>query len=719
LRHFWFNPHDPAFLRYAATEDMRNVSVIPIAGSTLKWAENRAKADTQKMIENCHRRWRCKIVNGRNAWSLYFQSAQDYNAWKSLMEAAGQGARAKPAMNADDAFWEARYGPKAGQHKEPFADPASPSPTGKSPTHVMVRVELPLCIGTVTLDVDSVDPRSVTMARLKERCVEAAHLELHAPIANEPDPEDVPSKITYSARVCPMCHCALRLPSRMTYKQEQMLCSDLSFFMLRRRSVIEGVKPVPLNGRPLHGPFLGSGVYPGPNDQALLRFLAFTPGTPVFSGVSGSISSTSSARVTPSVEDDYDMWVTLEDETLEAHLEKLLPTGLSGGKAWTVTYEMRASRELPVARFKVTVDEFVREVDASGEFSLYTLSVRQGFLEWQVKRRYADFADLHAGLVEDRVVNEWLNEGRPPKDSLVRRISLRAEPVLHVFPSLPPRKLATSRAVTMRQAEEQRLVELTAYLSAVLALPPIWQSPPVALLSFLGVLSTGEVDLKEHKSFRHKRMQGAERSMMNVLALKDVAEFGDLVLLRSLNRYSGLQRSVTGSVFDHVGMVIKRPRRRHYEFLEATGEGVTCFPLAERLEAYSRGFCDLIALRKVNFPRTKEALAALAMFANTVEGKPYSLSLTKLSVARMAKTKASQASYSASSQRNYFCSELCAEALKIMQVIDSPLSNSFFWPNSFDVGGDVEKLCKPGCSFGALTFIDCTVPEIGSSVEKV
>ena len=102
-----------------------------------------------------------------------------------------------------------------------------------------------------------------------------------------------------------------------------------------------------------------------------------------------------------------------------------------------------------------------------------------------------------------------------------------------------------------------------------------------------------------------------------------MAEFGDLILLRSLNRYSGLQRTVTGSVFDHVGLVIKRPRRRHYEFLEATGEGVTCFPLAERLEAYSKGFCDLIALRKVSFDRTKEKMALLANFASMVSFSIY------------------------------------------------------------------------------------------------
>jgi len=113
---------------------------------------------------------------------------------------------------------------------------------------------------------------------------------------------------------------------------------------------------------------------------------------------------------------------------------------------------------------------------------------------------------------------------------------------------------------------------------------------------------------------------------------------------------------------------------------------------------------------------------ALSSTFMQVEGKPYSLSLTKLAVARATKSRASAPNPTqsgGSSQKNYFCSELCAEGLKILGVIDSRLGNSYFWPNSFDVGGDVEKLCLPGCSFGSLTFIDCALPEIGSSVENV
>jgi hypothetical protein len=92
---------------------------------------------------------------------------------------------------------------------------------------------------------------------------------------------------------------------------------------------------------------------------------------------------------------------------------------------------------------------------------------------------------------------------------------------------------------------------------------------------------------------------------------------------------AGLQRKVLSCEYDHIGVVV---RRNHggYELLEATGEGVTSFPLEDRIHAYSQGFCDLIAIRKVHFDRTAEALVSLISFTDRVEGKPYKLSLGKL-----------------------------------------------------------------------------------------
>lgn len=55
---------------------------------------------------------------------------------------------------------------------------------------------------------------------------------------------------------------------------------------------------------------------------------------------------------------------------------------------------------------------------------------------------------------------------------------------------------------------------------------------------------------------------------------------------------STLQRTVTGSEYDHVGLVVPSSNRtsrgsaRQMMLLEATGEGVTVYPLAGRLRAY-------------------------------------------------------------------------------------------------------------------------------------
>lgn len=50
-------------------------------------------------------------------------------------------------------------------------------------------------------------------------------------------------------------------------------------------------------------------------------------------------------------------------------------------------------------------------------------------------------------------------------------------------------------------------------------------------------------------------------------------------MFRSKDRISKLQRSVTGSEWDHIAMVVKRPSSTMYSMLEATADGVTVLPL--------------------------------------------------------------------------------------------------------------------------------------------
>jgi len=243
--------------------------------------------------------------------------------------------------------------------------------------------------------------------------------------------------------------------------------------------------------------------------------------------------------------------------------------------------------------------------------------------------------------------------------------------------------------------------EINVYLHMVFT-EKDWDPAPVELLSFLGLLSTGKNELINNSVTRN-------RKVIHLDTLGEVAEFGDLILFRSVNPLAAIQRKFTGNcTFDHIGMVVKR-KRSGYELLEATGEGVTAYPLEDRIEAYYGGFCDLIALRKVRFERSQEMSKALADFTNQVEGKPYSLSISKLARGRIG----THASPPSARKREYFCSELLSEVLRMLGVMTSVgRPDSFFLPHFFDEGGPVEKMLTGGCSLDDIIFIDCKRPEV-------
>ena len=87
------------------------------------------------------------------------------------------------------------------------------------------------------------------------------------------------------------------------------------------------------------------------------------------------------------------------------------------------------------------------------------------------------------------------------------------------------------------------------------------------------------------------------RSVIHISKLLDWCDIGDLVLFRTLNPLSAIQRFGTASEWDHIGMVVISPINNRRALLEATGEGVTCYPLIGRLRAYSRGYAERMAVR--------------------------------------------------------------------------------------------------------------------------
>jgi len=710
MSYVWYNPHDPWFLRYAKDKDFRYVKVIPVKAAQMTSAANRTKPRAMQMVHNCQKRWKIKFATKSGSWTLYFQSQNEFDEWFSIFSHVREVSEGNPPTSQDqqqssgspsreassssrnilqENWYSSRYGGDGGKSSlgsSPSTVTAKSAALLSQRPPVMLIVELPQSMGFVRLGLHKLDTQVVTVERFKERMFEALHMFFHSSALLLTDPaadsgsmkldrstSACPSK--YSRKGCQTCGGVLRaMISRQMFRQEEVLSQGPELFALQVGSVFQTKDYKPSNAEDvkiLNPRFVQrGGLYrdhqQSSEDELLLKSFEF-------------VSSPLGKGVSKSVEDCLD-WIDDESIALSTLVERYAqtkPVARTEDLSTAVIHLMlRPGRELPVSRFFVNVSRYTREYDAVATFSLYSASVRHASLKWEIRRRYSDFRDL---------------------DSALRALD----------PSLPklPREARRTKFVWNHSVEndELRLIrELNVYLRVAVS-EKNWDPPPKELLVFAGVLSTGKNDLAS------QTVRIRDRKLAHLDALRDLAEFGDLVLFRSVNPMSGLQRRVTGNcVFDHVGMVVKRSKAG-YDLLEATGEGVTAYPLEERLEAYYGGFCDLIALRKVRFDRTEEACRALAEFTNQVEGKPYKLSLGKLVSGRVL----SVTGLSSQRKREYFCSELVAEALRVIGVFSrTGRPDSFFLPHFFDENGVAESYLSGGAAMDDIVFIDCINPEI-------
>lgn len=175
---------------------------------------------------------------------------------------------------------------------------------------------------------------------------------------------------------------------------------------------------------------------------------------------------------------------------------------------------------------------------------------------------------------------------------------------------------------------------------------------------------------------------------------------GDIILFRGKDKRARLQRAATGSLYDHVGLLL-RNQWGELVILEALGmTGVSCLRWSVFLARKWHTCYDWIAHRRVYFGRSQKQIAALQRYVRSVLGHRYGLTVKKLltrelsdefdengeciSSAEAAKAgEAPTANDSDEEGRTFFCSELVAACLKRCGVIAGNKSSKCYWPGSF------------------------------------
>ncbi len=764
LRYVWYNPYDPFYLRYSSDPDYRGIKIVPIKIADMECKQNRDKPSAVKMIQNLQKKWKIKFSvgkknNTKKSWTFYFQSHSEYNQWMELFNyvktieqpplppppsspTSPSPIKGNPHMNGssnsidemNEEWWENRYGISKTMSKSFNMNNSNESRQHDDlqiakASHIReatiyIEVELPLSMGIARICLRDIDDRVVSIRRFKERMFEMIHAMYHHN-NNRNDIVDHSNNVNlkYVLRKCKLCGGTSDfLLSRQMYRQENLLEEGPEYYALqiiktKKFLLNQKIQQIPKNHNKINSIFFqNGGLFRNDfesleDDRLFFEFDLFRNESSLHEQEKRDLHPSSEIVVDNNNNDDDFSWVEDEDLALSSLIERVAPTRRrtiaeknyherqsKDDEEETILIQLclRPMRDIPVSKFYLNCIRYTKEYDAISTFSMYILNCRNGTLKWELRRRFAQFVEL---------------------DRMLREI----DPQLPKFP-LQATKRRRRRGIFKQnnnlsnQNDELRFIEeLNVYLRQVFVTKTWEPTFPACLLSFVGVLSMGKNELMNHSEVFKRN-----RKVIQLNCLEEFAEFGDMVLFRSINPLSGIQRRITGNVtFDHCGIVVKRFNNRNskssgYELLEATGEGVTSYPLDDRLAAYSDGFCDLIAIRKIRFDRTPYLAKILADYTNRVEGKPYSLTLSKLALARFKLQNHQTQQNQIQLKQQYFCSELTAEAYRIMGIF-APIGgrpDSFFLPHFFDEGGPAEKFLQDGCSFDDVVFIDCTKPEI-------
>ncbi|GLE00404.1 hypothetical protein PINS_up009161 [Pythium insidiosum] len=414
---------------------------------------------------------------------------------------------------------------------------------------------------------------------------------------------------------------------------------------------------------------------------------------------------------------DPDWFVLCIDDPCVWMKDELRPLSFytAAVSARLVDVRLAPQNTMPHPTIELTITDTKRKISdlTQRPYTAYIIDVAFDNMTWQIQRRYQEFYCLH------------------------QQLKAKCSQLGVTLPQLPPKRVFTplDGDFVLR-----RRVHLAQYLQSLIEHPVISQD--VLLLSFLGVVSRS----------RDPEVNKSGKNVMHITAVHTGLDYGDIVLFSCRFGASVIQRKLTRSTYDHVGIVVPGPSRNLLRILEATGEGIQVYSLKTRLMAYSREVSKSIVVRKLVGPRNKETVELLNEFVKSVDGNSYSIfgilqargesdrcvtsevtlqksiasspaaaSQTVVSCDSLvispanspARGASGEQSPSRNEKRKYFCSSLVASALKHIGWLDTTHSSSYFWPGSFEEGGEVEQYLAEGVSIGPETLIDCRIVEVG------
>lgn len=336
----------------------------------------------------------------------------------------------------------------------------------------------------------------------------------------------------------------------------------------------------------------------------------------------------------------------------------------------------------------------------SKTFTEFHIIVTTSALHWDAYKRFSEFAALH------KAVNELAHDD--PKIKAQLRATKTA------LPKLPPTKIVGNLKDNFLQT---RMHALDTYISELLAIPQIDTCQPV--LEFLGALETTRPEATTNKASPDPADVAAGKTIrslphLHLDAVVPLMDAGDVVLFRTSGVLQGLQRTFTGSRYDHVGVVIRIPwgstKPSALHLLESTSDGVRTYQLARRMRAWHLSNAIVVVRQLKNVRRSDSFLSTLDGFVSDVDGLPYGLTLGKLLRREPGASK-----------DNFFCSELVATAYMRVGLIDSEShSATQFFPSDFNMDNSARLLnLRDGAELGPELLVDFVQPAVREAKQNL
>jgi hypothetical protein len=317
--------------------------------------------------------------------------------------------------------------------------------------------------------------------------------------------------------------------------------------------------------------------------------------------------------------------------------------------------------EIPPDKLKILLlANFEKYDHMNKKYTSYAARMQFGTMQWVVEHRYSEFLAFHNKITADF-------------------------PTI-TFPKFPGKHIGKETSEFI----EERRTALYDYLVGLFdSAEEVVQS--IDVLQFCGMVNTTSNDIAE---------KGKKWKVVHISKLAEMADVGDVILFKSKNSASSLQRKVTGSEFDHVGVVVRQAM--NLQILEATGVGVEVYDLTNRMKAYNLGFSKYICIRKLKWERSEKRLEQLHEFVTAVVGKPY-----RITAAKIINRKTTQSGTKEDTEKSgFFCSELVVAAWKAAGVVQPDALSSYFWPVMFASGGSIEEYLCEGVSLGEEHLVD-------------